>query len=1325
MLDILPMTWLLWTLVVFSLLVALWRRHNQLQAMTQARADDAQKLAQLLVDVQLLSRAAKKGDLDVRIDEGRSQGDYLNIVRMMNDSLDANVFVLREVGGTLNRLSSGDFSAQIGSVMVGDYKILQEATNRLGTNLNNLIRDSDLINRATVRGELDVRIDASKYRGDFSKITNGMNDTVETTVNVLREVGSKLERLSSGDFSAQISMEMRGDYLVLKKSMNLLGDNLNNLISDSTMMNLAMAKGALDIRIDTSKYRGDFSKITNGINATMETTVNVLREIGSNLDRLSSGDFSAQVTSDMRGDFFILKTATNTLGMALNNLIIDSNMMNASAEKGALDVRIDASKYRGDFSKITNGINNTIEVTAGVLREIGVGLNRLAGGDFSTQVSSDMVGDYEQLKNATNQLSESLIAYDKSKNDQAWIQEGIARLSSSLARVENFRELMQTAISVVARYIGAGKGVIYRYDIFDERLTIMGTYAMIERSALNDSFKLGEGVVGQVAIERQPILLRHLQRSDGVITTATTAEAPFNTYTFPLVYKDTLVGVVELASSDVFDETKQAFLAQSIETLSASIFSSQKADETKTLLIQTQQQAEQLETQAREVELQNAELEQQKQETERQSRELEVAQQALQQQNDELILAQQALEIRAKELTASNKYKGEFLANMTHELRTPLNAINVLAGLLKKNSDGNLSTKQVEHLDVIYYAGTDLLNLINDLLDLSRIEAGQMSVSLEVLNPASLANDVKSMFDPLAQEKGLTLHLMLEEKLPIVQNDKAKLRQIIKNLMSNAVKFTDKGGVTLSVVHGSSEHYPVEIRVTDTGCGIPSEKLEEIFESFRQVDGSTTRKFGGTGLGLAISRQLATMLGCEIHVSSELNKGSEFSLLLPLKVPLTHLDKSLIEEISSLPVSDTITVQQRTPAQTSLPPVQTKFEASVGVTTSMVDGSVLVIDDDPIFMSIVESQLTELGYRVFRAENGRDGMMMAKKYQPDGILLDRRLPTISGDEVLKLLKRDPQTRHIPVKMVSVDEPDLGLRRDGALAVLQKPLNLAQIREVMADLLMHATNQKQEVLLIEDDKALQTAIVEVMSSCLPGTKLTYFHDAHKAINYLTHATPTLVIVDLGLPNIDGFEVIDQITRNYSDLPIIVYTGRELTADQLKKLRLYADSVILKTSDSIRRLIDEVGLFLHRSVQACQAKVDMLDTPSDSLAGVEVLVVDDDVRNLFSLKALLEGNGMKVLTVPNGLDALQTLKRHPNIRMVLTDIMMPEMDGYDLIKAIRSAPELAQLPIIALTAKVGSDEREKCMYVGADDYLTKPVEESMLLALIRVWVSQTRL
>jgi CheY-like chemotaxis protein len=392
----------------------------------------------------------------------------------------------------------------------------------------------------------------------------------------------------------------------------------------------------------------------------------------------------------------------------------------------------------------------------------------------------------------------------------------------------------------------------------------------------------------------------------------------------------------------------------------------------------------------------------------------------------------------------------------------------------------------------------------------------------------------------------------------------------------------------------------------------------------------------------------------------------------------------------------------------------------------MVDGSVLVIDDDPIFMSIVESQLTELGYRVFRAENGRDGMMMAKKYQPDGILLDRRLPTISGDEVLKLLKRDPQTRHIPVKMISVEEPDLGLRRDGAVSVIQKPIDLPQLKLIMQNLIQFsAQQQKQEVLLIEDDRALQTAIVEVMQSCLPDAKLSYFHDAHKALNYLTHVQPSIVIVDLGLPNIDGFDVIDQITRRYADLPIIVYTGRELTANQLKRLRLYADSVILKTSDSIRRLIDEVGLFLHRSMRACQDKVDMLDSPSDSLSGVEILLVDDDIRNLFSLKALLETSGVKILTAHNGVDALQVLSRHQNIRMVLTDIMMPEMDGYELIKAIRAAPDLAQLPVIALTAKVGTDEREKCIKVGADDYLTKPVEESMLLALLRVWVSQTRL
>lgn len=1329
--DVTLLTWFIWGISLLLLVGLLWMRQRQISDLTRERVQQAEQLAQLLSDIQSISRASKRGNLDVRIEEGRSRGDYLTIARMINDSLDSNVGIFREVGRTLDKLATGDFSAQITTSMAGDYQILQEATNRLGMSLNWLIQDSNLMNRAAVRGELDVRIDVSRYRGDFSKITNGINDTMEVTVKVLREIASSLGRLSSGDFSAQVNAEMRGDYLVLKQAVNDLGDNLNNLIADSDLMNLAAVKGALDIRIDTKKYKGDFSKITNGINDTMNTTVSILREIGGNLDRLSSGDFSAQVTSNMMGDYQILRQATNKLGTNLNNLIIDSNMMNLSAEKGSLDVRIDASKYQGDFSKITNGINNTMTATVSVLREVGDSLGRLATGDFTARVESDMRGDYEMLKKASNQLSASLLSYDKIKNDQAWIQEGLAHLSSSLARVESFKELMQVAISIVARYVSAGKGVIYFYDLFDQRLVLMGTYAFVERSALGDKFKLGEGVIGQVAVDRQPILLRHLPRSEGLIMTGTTVDAPLNTYTYPLVYKDTLVGVIELASSDWFDDTKQDFLKQSVEMLAVSIFSAQKADETRTLLMQTQQQAEQLETQAREVELQNAELEQQKQETERQSRELEVAQRSLQQQNDELILAQQALETRAKELAASNKYKGEFLANMTHELRTPLNAINVLAGLLKKNGDNNLTPKQVEHLNVIYYAGTDLLNLINDLLDLSRIEAGQMSVSLEVLDTTELVDDIKGMFSPLVQEKGLALSLQVEKDIPHIQNDKAKLRQIIKNLMSNAVKFTDKGGVILSVVHGKTSNYPVEIQVIDTGCGIPHEKLEEIFESFRQVDGSTTRKFGGTGLGLAISRQLANMLGCEIHVTSELNKGSVFSLLLPLKVPLTHLDKSLIEEISSLPVipdhetmnhkvshrqehNSILTIGQEDVVEAIIPNALTQAH------------SVLVVDDDPVFMSIIESQLSDLGYRVFRAENGRDAMMMAKKYQPDGILLDRRLPTISGDEVLKLLKRDPQTRHIPVKMISVDEPDLGLRRDGALSVIQKPIDLPQLKIIMNNLLLHSTHQQgQEVLLIEDDQALQTAIVEVMQSCLPDAKLSYFHDAHKALNYLTHVQPSIVIVDLGLPNIDGFDVIDQITRRYSDLPIIVYTGRELTAEQLKRLRLYADSVILKTSDSIRRLIDEVGLFMHRSMQACQDKVDMLDSPSDSLSGVEVLLVDDDIRNLFSLKALLESSGMKIFTAHNGADALQVLSRHQNIRMVLTDIMMPEMDGYELITAIRSNPELAQLPVIALTAKVGTDEREKCIKVGADDYLTKPVEESMLLALLRVWVSQTRL
>ncbi len=1090
------------------------------------------------------------------------------------------------------------------------------------------------------------------------------------------------------------------------------------------MMNQAAVKGELDVRIVTAKYKGDFGKITNGINDTMNATVGVLRDIGSNLDRLSAGDFSAQVTSEMTGDYLVLKTATNILGTNLNNLIIDSSMMNQAAVKGELDVRIATAKYKGDFGKITNGINDTMNVTVGVLRDVGNNLARLSAGDFSAQISSGMTGDYELLKNATNALSDNLTRYAKQRDEHAWIQEGVANLSSQLAKIEQFQPLMQTAISVLARYVSAGKGAIYLYEPYTQSLSLMGSYAFVARSALAEKFKLGEGVVGQVALERQPILLKHLTRDDGIIMTATTAEPAINTYTFPLVYKEVLVGVIELASGVPFDDKQQTYLSQSIETLSAAIFSAQKANETQILLQQTQEQAVQLETQTREVELQNAELEQQKQETERQARELEVAQRSLQQQNESLVLAQKDLERRAQELAASNKYKGEFLANMTHELRTPLNAINVLAGLLRKNVEGNLTAKQVEHLEVIHYSGTDLLNLINDLLDLSRIEAGQMTMSLEVFNPIDLAEELKGMFEPLVQEKDLLFTLEAEQDVVLIQSDKAKLRQIIKNLLSNAIKFTHDGGLTLSVVKGKTDQYPVEIRVKDTGCGIPEDKLDEIFESFRQVDGSTSRKFGGTGLGLAISRELAEMLGGEIYVTSQVDQGSVFALRLPKRVPTEHLDPSLIEEIEeSMPLPVAVS-RASTPLKTpSVLAQPLKFKPSSHTS------KILIIDDDKVFVKLIKSELLTLGYQVFVAENGREGLSMAKENQPDGILLDRRLPHISGDDVLKLLKRDPQTRHIPIKIISAEDPDNSLRRYGALGVIQKPIEPKSLEEMIHKLLSYNDMVMREVVLLEDDNALQFAMTEIMSSCLPNTKLSCFNEADKALAYLEQNRPSVIVVDLGLPGVDGFDVVDRINELHCQIPVIIYTGRELNAEQLKRLRQYSDAVILKTTDSLSRLVDEVGLFLHskiNSIRVCREKVDAFDaTAYHPLEGVEVLIVDDDVRNLFALQALLENSGMKAIAATHGSEALTLLNEHHEVRAVLTDIMMPEMDGYELIRRIRSSPSFAHLPVIALTAKTGSDEREKCMKAGADDYLTKPIDEAMLLALLRVWVSQSHI
>jgi signal transduction histidine kinase/CheY-like chemotaxis protein len=908
--------------------------------------------------------------------------------------------------------------------------------------------------------------------------------------------------------------------------------------------------------------------------------------------------------------------------------------------------------------------------------------------------------------------------------EQDRLKTALADLSAQASQTETLQSLLDTALSVIAREISAGQGVIYLFDDTFEYFYLKAGYALTQaQHSEQQTVTLGEGIIGQVGLERKPILLSFTTSQS--VQTATLNMTLTNSYTYPLLYKDQLVGVLELVSARALEPIKQSYLIQSISIISSAIFAAQKADATNHLLEQARLQAKELEVkadqieaqnaelsgkkqllerQARELELHNVELEQQKFETEKKAHELEIAQTELQKQNTHLQDIQQELEARAEQLAFANKYKAEFLANMSHELRTPLNAINVLAGLLRKNNEGNLNPKQQEQLNVIHYSGRDLLDMINDLLDLSKIEAGQMTISLEEVNLISIGRELKAMFSPLTSEKRIELDLSIDDQLSHITSDKAKIRQIIKNFLSNALKFTDDGIITIKLEKGD-DTYPVRITVQDTGIGIPEDKLEEIFEHFRQADGSTARKYGGTGLGLSISRELATMLGGQITVTSEENQGSCFTLSLPMKPSLTHLDDRLIE-----------IVQSQTTAIPSKPldPLNNDDARK----------TILLIDDDIVFANLLMTKLSKMGYHFLHANNGREGLALAKEHQPDGILLDRKMPLIGGDETLKLLKRDKMTRHIPVDILSGDEPNILLKRCGAVEVWQKPLDFDQLESVIEGLLS-VTRSIHNVVIIEDNPSMQDGLESLLNTCISGINLHFFSTPDSALTYLDHTCPTVVVIDLGLPNIQGLEMVDMVQAVCPNAPIVVYTSRDLTAEEIKQLRDFTDTIILKTSDSMLRLANEITLFLHRRIEFgedCHEKARTFEPSGGLLLGKKILLVDDDVRNLFSISAMLEEIGIVTSTANNAKTALAQISANPSeVDLILTDIMMPVMDGYELIQAIRQIDgKQANIPIVAITARVGSEEKDRCLQVGANDYISKPVDEGLLIQILRYWL-----
>jgi CheY-like chemotaxis protein/nitrogen-specific signal transduction histidine kinase len=704
--------------------------------------------------------------------------------------------------------------------------------------------------------------------------------------------------------------------------------------------------------------------------------------------------------------------------------------------------------------------------------------------------------------------------------------------------------------------------------------------------------------------------------------------------------------------------------------------------------------------------------------------------------NQEIEQARQAVEEKAEQLATTSKYKSQFLANMSHELRTPLNSLLILARMLADNNEGNLSQKQVEYVNTIHSAGNDLLVLINDILDLAKIESGTMSVEVQETLFSDLHNHIERTFEQIASDRKLDFQVRFQEDLPrAIYTDTKRLQQVLKNLLANAFKFTERGSVSLDVSHvthgWSRDREPlnhaeqvIAFAVTDTGIGISPQKQHIIFEAFQQEDGTTSRKYGGTGLGLAISREIAHLLGGEIRLSSEVGKGSTFTLYLPQY----YLNTSNITPTSNpRPLTTSKPISSYSQPQIIEPEPDLIKEQAIEDDRQIIqngDRILLIIEDDLNFARILLDLSREKGFKGLVAARGDVGLAMAKEYQPAAIMLDIRLPVIDGWTILDRLKHDLSTRHIPVHIMSVDEGKQRGLQQGAIAYLQKPISRESLIEAFNEIKAFIERPVKNLLVVEDDDLQRQSIVELIGNS--DVASTAVGTGTAALEALKLNRFDCLVLDLRLPDMNGFELIEQIKKdpNLRDIPIVIYTGQELTPQEETELRRVSDSIIIKDARSPERLLDETALFLHRvqaNFPAPQLKMLERSQQNDPiLADKKVLIVDDDVRNIFALTSLLESHQMQIIHAENGRDGISTLQAHNDIDIVLMDIMMPEMDGYETMRAIRQIDRFNSLPIVALTAKAMKGDREKCIEAGASDYITKPIDNQQLLSLLRVWL-----
>lgn len=971
-------------------------------------------------------------------------------------------------------------------------------------------------------------------------------------------------------------------------------------------------------------------------------------------------------------------------------------------------------------------------------------------GDNNFDVPFQPRSKNDDLGHAIMSMRDSLKDFSEVSEQEIWIQTGLSKINNVLIDQKKIDEACKAVLAALVDHLGGEIGTIYLHN-YSNTLELQCSYAVLNEEKLPRLVKVGQNRLGKAAENKKPVIVHTVPEDYLAVGSSLGESQPRHLLMLPLIQGEEIEGVIEIASFEDFHVGTKSFVKQVSSNIASVIQSMKSRLRLQELLEETQTQTEELQTQHSELENLNTELEAQAQKLQASEEELKVQQEELLQANQELeersnlledrnqIIIDRNLEIqkKAEELELSTRYKSEFLANMSHELRTPLNSILLLSRLLSENGNNNLDSDQVEYAHVIQNSGKSLLSLIDEILDLSKIEAGKMAVEFKAEGVQEVVTSMKSLFGELAKEKSLDLQFSVDREVPqLITTDRLRLEQILKNLLSNALKFTKKGFIHMNITQNTAQPDYIQFSVKDSGIGIAADKQEHIFGAFQQADGSTRRKYGGTGLGLAISRELARLLGGDLTLNSKVEVGSEFILSIPINGPIANDENGSTNEPDEISIIEETDIEDLEPAEDAVKDKADEHNYIASVIPEDVpddrksikkgDNIILIIEDDTAFAKSLLSFTQKKGYKGLVAVRGDEGIEMAFRYNPQAILLDLRLPVKDGWQVMKELKDNPSTRHIPVHMMSSYEIRKESLKKGAIDFINKPVAFEQMNEIFKRLEKALERGSKKVLIIEENAKHAEALAQYLGTF--NVKSEIKGKIQEGVETLQKEDVDCVILDMGIPDEIGYKTLEAVKDNpgLDNLPIIVFTGKNLSRIEEQKIKQYADSIVVKTAHSYQRILDEVTLFLHLVEE--NKETDEKKKPANNtgrfneiLAGKTVLVADDDIRNIFSLTKALEHFNMHVLTANDGQEALEILEANADkVDIILMDMMMPQMDGYETTIRIRKDPKLSNLPILAVTAKAMIGDREKCISAGASDYISKPVDIDQLISLLRVWL-----